>query len=441
VIDHATKEEMAVLGSILIENASMSTAARYLEHSDFSQRSLGIIWQAMLAMSDKQVAIDTLTLTHYLEQAGMLIKAGGPAAVVEIMEAVPSAANVEHYATAVRERSIKRRLTIASEKIKEIATRASAAESVELAQRELGKIARKAAPSTVITLGQAAIEAYGHIQKVHEAGEEVTGISTGFSSLDKLLAGFHERELVIVAARPAMGKTALATSFAVTASKQGAGVLLFSLEMDARQLAMRVISTESDVRLQAMRTAQCVANDWTPLASAVNTCNDLPFSIVDESDLTISQLRTIAREENSKSSLRLIIVDYLQLLRAPGAERREREVAMISAGLKALAKELNVTVVALSQLNRGLESRPDKRPHLGDLRESGGLEQDADVVMFVYRDEYYNEGSDQKGMAELIVAKQRQGPTGTAMVGFVGSRTRFTNEHARKFSPGRLNGE
>ena len=427
--------EMAVLGSVLIENKAIVSAATVVDADDFLNRSNRIIWETMSQMHSKQIAIDTLTLLSSLESSGNIEKIGGRQKIVELLEIVPSAANVIHYAEAVKETSIRHKLGRVGARISELASEGDASDAVEKAQRELGKVARRAAPSTVISIGQAMQEAYVHIQAIQDAGSRITGVSTGFRELDDLLAGFHPRELVILAGRPAMGKTALATSFAVKAARQNEGVLMFSLEMDARQLAMRVLSTEARVSLQNMRTAGCEINDWPAMARTTNDCTDLPFAVVDESDLTLSQLRTIAREQAAVKPVRLIVVDYLQLVTVPGAERREREVAMISAGLKALAKELDATVIALSQLNRGLENRVNKRPHLGDLRESGGLEQDADVVMFVYREEYYNKDTPDKGIAELIVAKQRQGPIGTAKVGFRDSRTQFSD--IRSFSPGR----
>lgn len=435
---HTTDAEQAVLGSVLVDNKAMVAAAKVVDQYDFIHHSNAIIWNAMAQMYDDQVAIDMLTLTSALDSQGMLTRAGGRERVIELLESVPTAANVEHYAQVVREHSIKRKLGEAGAAIQRFAGNGDATKAVELAQRELGHVAKRAAPSKVIRIGEAMEEAFGHVQKVHEAGSRVTGVGTGFAQLDKLLAGFHQRELVIVAGRPSMGKTALATSFAVTAARNGHHTLIFSLEMSARQLAMRILSTESMVGLQDMRTANCHPDDWSSLARTTNECGGLPMTMIDESDLTIAQLRTIAREQNAQNKIRLVLVDYLQLVRAPGAERREREIAIISAGLKALAKELDVTVIALSQLNRNLESRPDKRPHLGDLRESGGLEQDADVVMFVYRDEKYNPKSDHKGTAELIVSKQRQGPTGTARVGFIDSRAQFVELSGGSSSPGRV---
>lgn len=427
--------ESAVLGSVLLRNGALGLATKLLHPSDFEMASNGLLFEAMIQMTDKGIAIDMLTLSAHLESANLLARIGGRARIVELAEVVPSAANIEHYATTVRNHAIRRRLEEAGNNISSLASQSDPALAVEEAQRMLLTVAKRAAPSKKVKLSDAMALAYSHVEAVHEKGSKITGISTGFQSLDHYLAGFHSRELVILAGRPGMGKTALATAFALRAARQKQGVLFFSLEMDARQLGMRVLGLESRVSLQDMRTATCQHHHWAAMAKSTGQAETLNMHIVDQSDLTISQLRTIAREHATTNEIGMVIVDYLQLVTAK-AERREREVAIISAGLKALAKELDVVVVALSQLNRSLESRPNKRPHLGDLRESGGLEQDADVVLFVYRDEYYNEDTMKPGTAEVIVAKQRQGPTGTAEIGFIKERTQFTD--IRTHSIGRV---
>ena len=428
------ESEAAVLGSILLENRSLATASTVLDVSDFELASNALIYETMLRMVNVAIPIDLITLSAELENYNMLNRVGGRARIIELAEVVPTAANVEHYAEAVRTNAIRRRLKEAGSKINSLASQNDVATAVEEAQRELLAVAKRAAPSKKVKLSDAMGEAYRHVEEVHKKGSKITGISTGFKVLDEMMAGLHPRELVILAARPGMGKTALATNLALRAARQRKGVLFFSLEMDARQLGMRVLGMESRVALQNMRTATCRVVDWTAMAKSTGQCEKLPMYIVDQSDMTIQQLRTIAREHTATEDIGLVVVDYLQLVTAK-AERREREVAIISAGLKALAKELNVTVIALSQLNRSLESRVNKRPGLGDLRESGGLEQDADVVMFIYRDEYYNKETLKKGIAEIIIAKQRQGPTGSVEVGFIKERTQFTD--LRVSSPGR----
>ena len=416
--------ESAVLGSILMDNSAIVGAQRHITANDFSKRQNAVMWREMLAMYDKNRPIDCLTLTASLEHGSKIGLVGGPERVVSLLESVPTAKNVEHYARIVKEHSVIKRLRDAAFTIESLAAEGRAQEALEHAQKSLIAISKSATDTEFITLAEAAADAHRFIEQIHEAGARVTGISSGFGEIDRLLAGFHMRELVLVAGRPSMGKSALALTFGVNAATDGNDVLMFSLEMDARSLGMRALALGSSVGLQAMRRGECVDGDWVGLARAAGSTESLPMTIVDRSDLTIAQLRGASRLHASKHDLKMIIVDYLQLVRCPGAERREREVAEISAGLKAMAKELDVCVIALSQLNRGLETRPNKRPNLGDLRESGGLEQDADVVMFVYRGETYS-AKEEKGVADIIVAKQRQGPCGTAKVRFVAERTAF----------------
>ena len=437
--------ETAVLGCVLLDNKTIASAGRLLLQNDFKETSNAIIWKTMNSMYDRGTAIDILTLSSELTTINLLDRIGGPQRIVELAEKVPTTSNVEHYASCVKNESIKRKLRVAGIQIQKHAETKEAEEAVELAQKEVSSVAKRATKTKLISLGEAMILSHTEIVRVHEAGSRVTGIPTGFSSLDSLLAGFHRKQLILVAGRPSMGKTALAINFGLTAAKRGAGVLFFSLEMDAEQLGQRVLAQEANVNLQDMRRASCDEDDWVKLSKATNTGQDMPFMIVEEEPgLSISQLRTITRDYACKHEVKMVIVDYIQLMRSPGAERREREVAEISAGLKAMSKELGLCVLGLSQLNRGLESRPNKRPNLGDLRESGGLEQDADVVMFVYRDEKYNPDTPDKGIAELIISKQRQGPCGTAKVGFNAEKTKFSESYERgaslkkKDSPGRF---
>lgn len=439
--------EAAVLGCILIDNKTIVSAGRFVLQEDFKETANAIIWKTMNAMYDRGTAIDILTLSSELTTVNLLQRIGGPHRIVELAESVPTASNAEHYASCVKNESIKRKLRIAGMQIQKHAETKEAEEAVELSQKEVSSVAKRATKTKLVSLGDAMIMSHKEIVKVHEAGSRITGISTGFTALNELLAGFHKKQLILVAGRPSMGKTALAINFGLTASKSGAGVLFFSLEMDAEQVGQRVLAQEAGVNLQDMRRANCDDDDWVKLTKAANNGLQQPFTIVEEEPgLSISQLRTITRDYASKNEVKMVIVDYIQLMRSPGAERREREVAEISAGLKAMAKELSICVLGLSQLNRGLESRPNKRPNLGDLRESGGLEQDADVVMFVYRDEKYNPDTPDKGIAELIISKQRQGPCGTAKVGFNAEETRFMDEYERtisynsprKDSPGRF---
>ncbi|NIN40232.1 MAG: replicative DNA helicase, partial [Gammaproteobacteria bacterium] len=369
-----------------------------------------------------------------LQSKGLLDKAGGNAYLGELAESIPGTSNVVAYAQIVREHSTLRQLISAANRIAETAFAPDgkpSGELLDMAEQEVFRIAegrlRDSGPEKVVPLLQRAVE---RIEKLYETRNPITGVATGFDDLDKKTAGLQPSDLVIIAARPSMGKTALAVNIVEHAVMEGSGaVLMFSLEMPSEQIVMRMLSSLGRIDQTRMRTGDMHEDDWPRFTSAVSQLKDKPLYLDDTPALTPNDIRTRARRVARESGgLGLVVVDYLQLMRGSGTvENRTNEISEISRSLKAIAKELRCPVVALSQLNRGLEGRTDKRPVMADLRESGAIEQDADVILFIYRDEVYNPESEQKGIAEIIIGKQRNGPIGMCRLSYIGNLTKFEN--------------
>jgi replicative DNA helicase len=427
--------EQSVLGAILLDNEAINQSVEILTVEDFYRESHREIFRAMVMLTDRNQPVDAITLTDTLRTAGVLEAIGGVGYIAELAACVPTAANASHYARIVRERAVLRSLASVSTEIAAGAYDAPANvdEYLDEAEHKIFEISERRIRQSFHSMTELTRESLKLIERLYEKKELVTGVPTGFLDLDRLTAGLQPSDLVIIAARPSMGKTALALNIAAHAATEcdpRVGVALFSLEMAKEQLVLRMLCSEGHVDSSKARAGYLGERDFPKLAQAAARLSEAPIFIDDSSDTSPivlkAKCRRLMRERNA--NLGLIIIDYLQLMRSarPG-ESREKEIAEISRSLKSLAKELKVPVIALSQLNRQVETRPDRRPLLADLRESGAIEQDADVIAFIYRDEMYHRDSKEPGVAEIIVAKQRNGPTGTAKLTYLSQFTRFEN--------------
>jgi replicative DNA helicase len=431
---HSVEAEQAVLGGLMLDNRRFDEVAEIISASDFYRQDHRLIFGAAERLSGDSEPLDVVTLAEFLERAGDIEDAGGLSYLAELAEKTPGAANINAYAVIVRERSTLRQLVEVSGRITDSAFNPQGRNSDEIldeAERNVFQIAESRVKEGT---GPQAInpiltKALSRIEELFESGETTTGLTTGFKDLDEWTSGMQPADLLIVAGRPSMGKTTLAMNIVENALiTSGAPILVFSMEMPADALVMRMLSSLGRIDQSRIRSGRLEEDDWPRLTSAVSLLKDKPLYIDDTPALSPTDMRSrarrIARENNGQ--LGLIMVDYLQLMRVPGnTEGRTAEISEISRSLKGLAKELSCPVMALSQLNRSLEQRPNKRPVNSDLRESGAIEQDADVIMFVYRDEVYNEDTSDKGIAELIIGKQRNGPIGTVRLAFIGKYTKF----------------
>ncbi len=420
--------ERAVLGSILISNEAIYTAIERIDPGDFYRPQHQRIFRAMQDLAKRSEPVDVVTLTSRLRADGELEAAGGVAGLIELGEAVPTAANIRYYLEIVRKKSMLRRLIQAATDIAAGAYEApDAEETVDAAEKAIFDIAKAQTRKGVTPISEIVATAFQRIEKLAEARSPITGVSTGIHALDQKTAGLQPSDLIIVAGRPSMGKTAFSIGMGLHAATIDKKVVaVFSLEMSKESLVTRMLCSDGRIDSARLRGGFLNEEDWPKLARAAGRISEAPIFIDDSGALSVLELRAKCRRLAAESGLDLVIVDYLQLMRgSPGAQSREQEISEISRGLKALAKELEVPVVALSQLNRAVEQRVDKRPGLADLRESGAIEQDADVIMFVYRDEVYNKDTEHKGIAELIVGKQRNGPVGTVRAKFFHEYTRF----------------
>ncbi len=422
--------EEAVLGAILLQGAALDRVADWLRPEDFYREAHGKIFRAMLDLYQRREPVDLVTVTSRLQHKDVLGQVGGPVMLTELSEQVGSAANIEYYARLVQERSILRRLIGRCEEIA-----ASCYEPIEdvpelldWAEGQIFEIAESTMRAGIVAVGPLAGAELATLQAIGERGELVTGVASGFLDLDKYTAGWQPSDLIVVAARPSMGKTALALNLAFNAAEKGVAVAFFSLEMAKEQLVRRLLGALAQVDSARLRRAFLSREDWDNLRAAARQLERLSMVIDDSPAATVLDIRAKCRRLKAEDKLGLVIIDYLQLMRGRrDLSSREQEISEISRSLKALAKELNVPVIALSQLNRKLEDRPNKRPQLADLRESGAIEQDADVVVFIYRDEVYREESPDQGKAEIIIGKQRNGPTGKLMLAYRGRLVRFDN--------------
>jgi replicative DNA helicase len=439
---HSIEAEQSVLGGLMLAAEAFDRVADRLNEADFYRRDHRLIWRAIGELSDKGMPCDAVTLGEWFEANNLAELIGGSSYLIELANTTPSAANIVAYADIVREKSVLRQLIDAGTEITEDGYRPdgrSTQEVLENAEQRVFKIAEVGARGRKdsVSMRDAVKEAFRILHQRYENRGQLTGLATGFADLDEMTAGLQPSDLVIIAARPSMGKTALAVNIAEHAAIRGKkAVAIFSMEMSSSQLAFRLISSIGRIHQQHLRTGDLAEEDWPRVTSAITMLSEAKIFIDDTPALSPVELRSRARRlQREHGGLGLIVIDYLQLMAVPGSkENRATEISEISRGLKALAKELDVPVIALSQLNRSLEQRTDKRPVMADLRESGAIEQDADVIMFIYRDEYYNPESPDKGLAEIIIGKQRNGPTGVAKLTFLGHYTKFENFAPESYS-------
>ena len=433
---HSIEAEQSVIGSMLIDPESWDKVAELVTESDFYNRSHQIIFTAILKLLGDSVPVDIITVSEELEKHNQLDDAGGLAYLGELAKNTPSSANVTAYAKIISERAITRELIGVAHEIAEVGYNPEGRESadiLDLAESRVFEIAEKRTGENEGPRGVDAVlgKTIDRLEALVKTNKEVTGVSTGYTDLDKKTSGLQPSDLIIVAARPSMGKTTFAMNLVENAMLlEEKPVLVFSLEMPSEQIMMRMLASLSRVDQTKIRTAQLDDEDWARISNTMAILKDKDNLFVDDSSgLTPMDVRSRARKlARERGGISLIMVDYLQLMRVPAlSDNRTLEIAEISRSLKALAKELEVPVVALSQLNRTLEQRADKRPVNSDLRESGSIEQDADLIMFIYRDEVYHENSEDKGVAEIIIGKQRNGPIGTSRLTFQGQFSRFDN--------------
>ncbi len=439
---HSIEAEQSILGGLMLDNEAWERVSERVTEEDFYRHDHRLIFRTMQRMVDKSHPIDVITLSEHLTEIQKLDAAGGLAYLIELAKNTPGAANVGAYADIIRERGILRRLISTGNEIAQSGYNPRGADPMSLvdeAERKVFAIAEekhraKAGPQSVKGLLARAVERIDHL---FHAQSTVTGLATGYDDFDEMTAGLQHSDLVIIAGRPSMGKTTFAMNIVENVIiKEKKPALIFSLEMPGEQLATRMISSLGQIEQHRLRTGKLVEEDWPRFSSAVSILNDTALFIDDTPGMSPSEIRTRARRAvREHGELGVIVVDYLQLMTVPGnKENRTTEISEISRSLKLLAKELRVPVIALSQLNRELEHRPNKRPIMSDLRESGAIEQDADVIVFIYRDEVYNKDTPDKNIAEVIIAKQRNGPTGTARLTFRGQYCRFENFTAESYT-------
>ena len=436
-LPHNLEAERSVLGAILIHNDAFNQAAEVLNPRDFYRDAHRRIFEKMIQLSERGNAIDFITLKEELSKSGELDEVGGPAYVASLVDGLPHATNVEHYARIVREKSTLRNLIFSANKILATAYEAELEPNLILdeAEQSIFAIAEDRVRAGFVSMRQLAHASFETIERAHEKKQLITGVPSGFTDLDELTAGFQGGDLVIIAARPSVGKTALALNIAQhVGTKTGRTVGIFSLEMSKEQLFLRMLTSEAHIDSHRLRTGFLVESDWGRLSHALGTLSEAKVFIDDTPGIGVLEMRAKSRRLMAEQGLDMLIVDYIQLMQGRGRfENRTLELASISRSLKVLAKELSVPVVILSQLSRAPEARSDHRPMLSDLRESGALEQDADVVMLLFRpDQYPDVKPEDENIAEVNVAKQRNGPTGLVRLAFLKSETRFGNLEQRR---------
>ena len=433
VMPHSVEAEQSVVGAMLMDKDAITTASEIISGNDFYQSAYGIIFDSMVELFNESKPVDLITLQERLKEKDVPAEVASLEFVKDLVTAVPTSANVKYYAQIVAVKSMMRKLIKLNEEIANTcyAGKESLEAVLEKTEKAVFDLLQKRNTGEYVPIKQVVLNALDRIEKASKNKGTVTGIPTGFIDLDYKLSGLQPSDLVLVAARPSMGKTAFVLNIAqYMAFKKDKGVAIFSLEMSKEQLVNRLFSLESQVDAQALRTGNMKDSDWEKLIEGAGIIGKSNLIIDDTPGISVSELRSKCRKYKLEHGLDIVIIDYLQLMTGSvgkNSESRQQEISEISRSLKGLARELNVPVVALSQLSRAVESRPDKRPMLSDLRESGAIEQDADVVMFIYRDEYYNKDSEFKKQAEIIIAKQRNGPVGTVNLAWLGEYTKFAN--------------
>lgn len=432
VLPHSIEAEQSVIGSMLMDKEAITIASERIAGDDFYGKQYGILFDAMVELNDEGKPVDLVTLQERLKEKGVPPEIYSLEYIRDVMAAVPTSANVKHYADIVAEKSVLRKLIRVNEEIANTcyAQNDSLESILESAEKNIFDIIQKRNSGDFVPIRQVVMNAMNLIEEASKNKGAVTGIATGFLDLDYKTAGMQPSDLILIAARPSMGKTAFVLNIAQhVAFHDGKSVAIFSLEMSKEQLVNRLLSLESKVNSQAIRTGNMKDDEWERLIESADVIGRSGLLIDDTPGIGIGELRSKCRKFKLEYDLQMIIIDYLQLMTGSGkgSESRQQEISEISRSLKALARELHVPVIALSQLSRAVEQRPDHRPMLSDLRESGAIEQDADVVMFIYRDDYYNKDTELKNVAEIIIAKQRNGAIGTINLAWLPDYTQFAN--------------
>ncbi|MBO5292203.1 MAG: replicative DNA helicase [Lachnospiraceae bacterium] len=431
ILPHSIEAEQSVIGSMIMDREAIVVASEIINGEDFYSKQYGVLFETMVELNDEGQPVDLVTLQNRLKEKDVPPEVSSLEFVRELITAVPTSANIKYYANIVAEKSTLRKLIKLNDEISN--TCYAGKEPLEMILEETEKkvfnLVQRRNTEDFVPIRQVVMNAMDKIEQASRNNGAVTGIPTGFLDLDYRTAGMQPSDLILVAARPSMGKTAFVLNIAQhVAFKQDMCVAIFSLEMSKEQLVNRLFSLESQVNSQNLRTGQLSDTEWEKLIESAGVIGKSKLIIDDTPGISIAELRSKCRKYKLEHDLKIIIIDYLQLMTGSGrSDSRQQEISDISRSLKALARELSVPVVALSQLSRAVEQRPDHRPMLSDLRESGAIEQDADVVMFIYRDDYYNKDTDMKGIAEIIIAKQRNGPIGTVNLVWLPDYTRFAN--------------
>ena len=433
---HDIDAEQAVLGSMLTDRDAVNAAIETLKEDAFYREDNKIIYQAILNLYSKSEPIDIITLKDELESMGKFEQVGGFEYLASLPDKVPTTANVQKYIKIVEEKSVLRNLIKTANEIIELgySPTEDVEDIMEGAEKKIFNIMQEKNQKGYAPIKDVLVESFTKLEELYNRKQHITGVPSGFTELDYRTAGFHGSELILIAARPAMGKTAFALNIATNAAvKANVPVAVFSLEMSKEQLVNRILCSESMVDSNKVRTGKLEEDDWTKLAGAIGPLSEAEIFIDDTPGINITEIRAKCRKLKLEKNIGMVVIDYLQLIQGSNKRggSREQEISEISRSLKILAKELDVPVIALSQLSRAAEQRPDHRPMLSDLRESGAIEQDADIVMFLYRDDYYNQDSEKKDIAEIIIAKHRGGSTGTVELLWLGSYTKFVNLERR----------
>ena len=432
ILPHSIEAEQSVVGSMLMGREAIMAASEMLTSDDFYQHQYGVIFDAMVELFNEGKPVDLVTLQDRLKEKDLPPEITSMEFVRDLLNAVPTSANVRHYATIVSEKAVLRRLIKLSEEIEnECYLNKEPVEVIlEETEKRMFKLLQQRNSGDYVPIRQVVMNTLENIERASKTKGNVTGLATGFTDLDYKTSGFQPSDFILVAARPSMGKTAFVLNIAqYMAFKKDKAVAIFSLEMSREQLMNRLFSMESKVDSQSLRTGNLKDEEWSKLIESAGIIGESNLIIDDTPGISIAEMRSKCRKYKLEHGLDIIIIDYLQLMTGSGrgSDSRQQEISDVSRSLKALARELNVLVVALSQLSRAVEQRTDHRPMLSDLRESGAIEQDADVVMFIYRDDYYNKDSEDKGIAEIIIAKQRNGPIGTVNLVWLPDYTKFAN--------------
>ena len=432
ILPHSTEAEQSVIGSMIMDSQAIVAASELITGEDFYNKQYGVLFEAMVELNDEGKPVDLVTLQNRLKEKDVPPEVSSLEFVRDLITAVPTSANIKHYAGIVAEKSTLRKLIRLNDEISNTcyAGKESLEYILEDTEKRVFEIVQKRNTGEFVPIRQVVMNAMDRIERASKNKGAVTGIATGFVDLDYRTAGMQPSDLVLIAARPSMGKTAFVLNIAeYVAFKQNKTVAIFSLEMSKEQLVNRLFSLESKVDSQHIRTGQLSDQEWEKLIESAGVIGRSNLIIDDTPGITVAELRSKCRKYKLEHNLSMIIIDYLQLMSGSGrVDSRQQEISEISRSLKAIARELNVPVLALSQLSRAVEQRPDHRPMLSDLRESGAIEQDADVVMFIYREDYYNRDSEErKDIAEIIIAKQRNGPIGTVELAWLPNYTKFAN--------------